>query len=112
MKKDKLYIVHVLEAIEKIEKYTKGLNKGQFLSKDNEIVQDAVIRELQVIGEAVKSFSEGIKEQNLSLPWRDIEGMRNKLIHEYFRVDLKVVWGTIQKDLPMLKKAMNELVEL
>lgn len=93
MGKDKLYITHVLEAIQKIEKYTKDLNKDQFLNKDNEIVQDAVIRELQVIGEAVKNFSEGIKERNLSLPWRDIEGMRNKLIHEYFRIDLKVVWG-------------------
>ena len=75
------------------------------------MIQDAVVRELEIIGEAVKRLSDQIKKDNSSIPLRAIGDMRNKLIHEYFSVDTKVVWGVIENDLSMLKEAMNSLVE-
>lgn len=109
MEKDKLYIEHILDAIKNIEEYIKDFNKQKFLEKKNHMTQNAVIRELEVIGEAVKNLSSKLKQENDFLPWRDIEGMRNKLIHEYFAVNLNTVWQATQKDIPILKEAMMRL---
>ena len=111
IKSDEPYIRHILDAINLIDSYVKDLKKEDFLSGNNKMVQDAVIRELEIIGEAIKLLSENIKKENSFLPWRDIGDMRNKLIHEYFGVDLNVVWRVIEKDLTVLKNAMNELLE-
>ena len=108
-KDDIVYIDHILDAISAIEEYVKGLTFKDFIKPKNRIVQAAVIRELQVIGEAVKKLSKQIKKENPDIPWRDITGMRDKLTHEYFAVNLEVVWLTIEKDIPFLKKIAKEL---
>ena len=111
IKSDEPYIRHILDASELIEGYVANLKKDDFLDRENKMAQDAVVRELEIIGEAVKLLSDKIKKENPSLPWRDISDMRNKLIHEYFGVDLNVVWSVVENDLPVLKKAMSELLK-
>lgn len=111
MDQDKLFIQHILDSILSIEEYTQNVSKEDFVSKkENKMMRAAVIREFEVIGEAVKNLSEEIKKSYPDLPWRDIANMRNKLIHEYFGVNMKVVWGAIKEDLPMLRQTMNELL--
>lgn len=109
--KDKSFLEHILESIKNIESYTQNINRQDFINKENKMMKAAVIREFEIIGEAVGRLSENIKRENPELPWRDISDMRNKLIHEYFAVNLAVVWGTIQDDLPILKKLVNKIME-
>ena len=108
-KSDEPYIKHMLDAINLIEGYVKDFDRGKFLDEKNKMTQDAVVREFEIIGEAVRRLSDEIKKENPSLPWRDIADMRNKLAHEYFAVDLNVVWGAIENDLQTLKRVMMEL---
>lgn len=108
MKKDpKILITHILQSIESVEKYSKGLEKDSFIL--NEEKQDAIIRKLEVIGEAVANLEEKFKEDYPHIPWQDISDMRNRLIHEYFAVDLELVWEVLKKDLPMLKKNILQI---
>jgi uncharacterized protein with HEPN domain len=107
MKNDLLYIDHILESIEKIESYTKDHSKRDF-SKNN-LVQDAVIRNFEIIGEASKKVSKDLKLKFPSISWKDISGMRDKLIHDYMGVDVDVLWTTIKKDLPLLKTQILEI---
>lgn len=109
--KDKTYFRHILESIENIENYVKGTGREEFTKKENKMMQAAVIREFEIIGEAVSRLSEKIKKENPELPWQDISDMRNKLIHEYFGVNLVIVWKTIEDDLPILKKLVKKIME-
>ena len=103
MKKDpKILIVHILQSIESVEKYSKGLEKERFMADEEK--QDAIIRKLEVIGEAVANLEDKFKESYPNIPWQDITDMRNRLIHEYFAVDLELVWEVVQKDLPVLRE--------
>ncbi|RJQ17025.1 DUF86 domain-containing protein [Candidatus Woesearchaeota archaeon] len=106
MKEDSFYIKHIAEAIKKIEEYAK--NKTQF--QQNTMIQDATIRQIEIIGEATKKISQKTK-QKYNLPWKDIAGMRDKLIHEYFGVDIAAVWKTVENDLPILKKEIEKMVK-
>lgn len=102
------YVAHILDAIGRISKYCEGLDETSFLL--NELVQDAVIRNFEVIGEASNNIDRLFPEfisQYPHLPLIDAYEMRNALAHGYFKVDLKVVWITIQKHLPPL---FDELV--
>jgi len=108
MKNDKVYIEHILEAIQTIETYMVGLDFETFLQ--NKMASDAIIRELEIIGEASNNISEEFQEENSDVPWRKIIGIRNTLIHEYFGVNKKVVWDTCEKDLPELKKFMEAVL--
>ncbi len=107
MKDDNVYVEHILSAIAKIEGYTEGFSLESFLK--NMLVQDGVMREIEIIGEASKNFSPEFKEKVKEIPWRDVVGMRNKLIHDYFEVDIEAVWKTVQEDIPFLK---NEFLKL
>ena len=109
MERDDAYTRHILAAIAAVENYTKGISQEQFLDKNNQMMQDAVIRELEVVGEAVKRLSDSLKEKSENVPWRDISDMRNILIHEYFGVDLEIVWETLQSDIPHLKKILSRV---
>lgn len=103
MKKDNtVYLQHILESIEKIDNYVEKLSLEDFLVSVE--AQDAVLRRLEVIGEAVKCLSSEYKESHPQIPWRKIAGMRDVLIHEYFQVDLEQVWNTLRIDLITLKK--------
>lgn len=105
MKDDSLYIDHILRSINNILEYTKGISKKDF-SKNN-LVQDAVIRNFEIIGEATKKVSKVYKQTHVKIPWKEMSGMRNKLIHDYIGVDIAVIWKTIKEDLPPLKKVLE-----
>jgi uncharacterized protein with HEPN domain len=105
MKDDSLYKDHILLSINNILEYTKGLNKKDF-SKNN-LVQDAVIRNFEIIGEATKKVSDVYKQVHFEIPWKEMSGMRDKLIHDYIGVDIAVIWKTIKEDLPPLKKILE-----
>ncbi len=101
IKDDRLYLRHILEAIEKVERYIGSAEYSRFAS--DEIIADAVIRQLEVIGEACTKLSEEFRRKAFEIPFRDIIDMRNTLIHNYAGVSLHIVWETCQKNLPELK---------
>jgi len=102
-----LYLNDILQSIDKIFKYVKGYTFEKFVKDDKTI--DAVIRNFSIIGEAGNRISEKIKEQYPKLPWFEIVGMRNKVIHEYFGLNNEILWKTIQDDLPRLKKELLKI---
>jgi uncharacterized protein with HEPN domain len=107
--KDPLILVsHILDSIYRIEQYMLDIDENSFY-KDF-LVQDAVIRNLEIIGEASRSLTKEFKGQKPDVPWRKINAMRNKLIHEYFIIDIETVWNVVQLDLPELKQAMLSLL--
>lgn len=108
MGNDQVYVRHILDAIEKIERYLAG-ESLEILFQD-EMLLDAVVRELEIIGEAAKNVSKEYRQKNPSMPWQSMTGMRNRLIHEYFGVDRKVVWDTCQTDIPELKKLVLNIL--
>jgi uncharacterized protein with HEPN domain len=107
MKDDLAFIDHILLCIEKIQDYTKDLTPNDF--NDNELVQDAVIRNIEIIGEASKKVSKDLKAQYPEVPWKEMSGMRDKLIHDYFGVDVDVVWKTVKEDIPYLKSLIENI---
>lgn len=99
----------IIEGIKRIERYIKKMDYQGFL-KDTK-TQDAVIRNLEIIGEAVKNISNGLKEKHQEIDWKSIAGMRDKIIHFYFGVNWEIVWDVIQKKLPELKKKLRPIIE-
>ena len=109
MANEDLYLKNILESIGKIERYVNGSDEKAFQADDK--TQDAVIRQLEVIGEAARLLPDEIKNANPQVPWRDISGMRNHLIHRYFKVDIEEVWRTAQNDLSPLKMEVEKILE-
>lgn len=107
-KDPKVLLGHVLESIDLIATYTKGMTKQTFLK--NHKAQDAVIRRLTIVGEATNNIPDEFMKKAPRIPARQIVGMRNMLIHEYLGVDMVVVWDTIRKDLPKLKGNVEKLL--
>ena len=106
MKDDSIYIDHIVQSIDNILEYTKVLNKKDFAK--NNLVQDAVIRNFEIIGEATKKVSNEYKQVHFKVPWKEMSGMRDKLIHDYIGVDIAVIWKTIKEDLSTLKKILED----
>ena len=101
MNKDyKVYLLHILDAIENIQFYTKGMPEEKFLK--NKLVQDGVIRNLEIIGEATKNIPLNIRSKYPNIEWKKISGMRDVLIHDYLGVDLERVWQVLKRRLPAL----------
>ena len=110
MSKDyKILVEHILESIKQIEKYTDNISEDDFIESMQ--TQDSVIRRLEIIGEAIGNFPEEIRKEHPDIRWNEISGMRNFLIHEYFGVDLYLIWETIESDIPKLKKQMKKIIE-
>jgi len=110
MKKDPLiFIKHILENIDKIEAFSKNLSK-KTLSK-NELKQYAIIRAIEVIGESVKNLPDSLKNKYPNVPWKEIAGTRDKMIHHYFGVDLNIVWDIISKEIPKLKEDIKDILK-
>ena len=103
------FLNHILDAITKIEKYIQNIDEESFIK--NDLVQDGVIRQIEIIGETVKRLSNDLKSQSPNIPWQDIAGMRDKLIHDYFGVDIDTVWLTAKKDIPQLKEEIKRIIE-
>lgn len=106
--RDKLYIGHIAECIERIEKYAKP---GRDYFMGDTLIQDAVMRNFEIIGEAVRQLSDKTLERTPDIPWHRIAAFRNVLIHGYMNVDLEQVWNVIENDLTNLKEAVNYLLK-
>jgi uncharacterized protein with HEPN domain len=109
MKDPKKFLQHILECINDIEEYALGKSKGDFLS--DKMLQDAIFRKIEIIGEATKNLPEDFKLKAPHIPWRDMAGTRDKLIHGYFGVDLNLTWDIVKDDLPKLKSDLSELLK-
>jgi uncharacterized protein with HEPN domain len=101
----RVYVADILESIGKIEEYTKGASRDDFMA--NTQTQDAVLRRLEIIGEAAKGIGEDVRSKYPAVPWKEIAGLRDVLIHAYFGVNLERVWKVIEGDLPELKKKVT-----
>ncbi|MDK2824956.1 Uncharacterized conserved protein, contains HEPN domain [Methanolobus vulcani] len=108
MKDNSVFLNYILDAINQIEEYTEYLTYEEFLEK--RLIQDAVIRQLEIIGEATKNISPSTTENYPLIPWKEIAGMRDKLIHVYFGVDLDEVWNTTKRDIPELKTVIETIL--
>lgn len=110
MKRDlRLYLDDILESIDKIKEYTDNISEGQFLS--NTQIQDAVLRRLEIIGEAVKHIPKRVRDRYTHIPWQKIAGARDILIHEYFGVRLMNAWNVVREDLDELRASMLRVRE-
>lgn len=112
MKKDKnikVYLSDIRDCILKIEEYLEGISEEHFYEDYEK--QDSVLRRLEIIGEAVKHLPDDTREKYPKIPWKDIAGTRDVLIHEYSGVNLKRIWKTVKKDLPELKKQVEEMLK-
>ena len=104
----KAYLVDIDDAIRKIEKYTKALSYKKFI--ENELILDGVVRNLEVIGEAVKQIPDDIKNKKSEIKWKKIAGLRDILIHSYFGIDTVIVWDIVANKIPELKHVVQEIL--
>lgn len=100
--------MHIREAIQRVFAYTTE-GKDAFFADPK--TQDAVVRNLEIIGEAAKNVSESLKTAYPDIPWKRVAGMRDKMIHKYFGVDLRLVWEVVERDLPALKRTLETILE-
>jgi len=105
---DILYLRHILDAIERIERYLHNVTREQF--EREELLQDGAIRQLEIIGEATRRLSKDLRGRYPEIPWRGMAGMRDKLIHDYLGVDLEMVWITATEDAPVLKEQIKTVL--
>lgn len=105
----KLYLADIENALAKIEQYTQGFSFEQFAA--NQLVIDAVVRNFEIVGEAVRNIPSEVTAAHPDIPWEKMIGMRNKVIHEYFGVDEEILWKTIQEDLPVFRGQIAKMLK-
>ena len=108
MKDDRVYFEHILLCIEKIEDYTK-MDKSLYM--ESTIIQDAVVRNLQVLAESTQRISDRVKTNYPDTEWQAISGFRNILVHDYLGLDLKLIWSVVEKRLPPLRLEVEKMLE-
>jgi uncharacterized protein with HEPN domain len=100
---------HILDSIDSVNQYTKDKSEQQFISSPE--VQDAVLMRLSVIGEAAKNLPSSLREKHNSIDWKAVIGLKNIIVHQYFGVDIKIVWNIVKDDLPKLKSEVKEMLK-
>ena len=108
MRDDRVYLLDILEAIERIEKYTA---QGREAFEVNELIQTWDVHHIQIIGEATRKLSQDLRIHYSEVPWTQIMAMRNILVHDYFRIDLDEVWLVIEGDIPVLKERVEFILK-
>lgn len=108
MRDDRERLLDIQEAIARIERYAA---RGRAVFEQDELIQTWIIHHLQIIGEAVRSFSAAYQQQHPEVPWSQITGMRNILVHHYFGIDVAVVWAVVERDLPSLKQQVAAMLD-
>jgi uncharacterized protein with HEPN domain len=108
LKDNTLYLIHIFECIERIEKYVFGLDQEQFFN--DSLIQDAVLRNLQVMSESTQRLSDNFKDKYKEIEWAKISGLRNILVHDYLGVDLETVWNIVATKLPQLKEVIKDYI--
>ena len=106
--RDKSRLEHILQAIERIRRYTKGKTFDDFIADD--MMYYAVVKNIEILGEASNMLTEEFREAHPNTPWKQVNGMRNYIVHEYFQVDNNVVWDVITTDLLLLEKQIIEYI--
>ncbi len=106
---DKLYLYDIAECCRKILEYSEGISNEEF--QTNVMLQDAIVRNIEIVGEASKNLTSETRENNPQIAWRDIMRMRDKIVHHYFRLKLDVIWDTIKQDIPTLKPEIENILE-
>jgi uncharacterized protein with HEPN domain len=106
-KDDSVYLDHILASLNKIINYVNDHDLNSFLQSEQ--TQDAVIRQLEIVGEATKRISKEFRAKHNAIPWTEMAGMRDKLIHDYIDVDLWIVWETTQQDVPKLQEQLSKI---
>jgi uncharacterized protein with HEPN domain len=108
MNEERLYLTHILECIDWIESYTR---EGYIAFAGSHQIQDAVIRNFEVMGEATRRLSQTVRDAHPEVPWRQVAGFRDVLIHDYFGIDLDEVWGVVTINLPVLKQQIESILQ-
>jgi uncharacterized protein with HEPN domain len=108
MKDSSVYLRHIVDAIQRVERHLAGVSREEFF--EAELVQDAVVRQLEIIGEAARNLPEDLRGEHSDVPWGQIVGLRNRLVHAYFQVDLAIVWEIAALDLPLLKAQVETIL--
>jgi len=107
-KDDTVYLRHILDAIERIAGYVQGVSAERF--PHDRLLQDGVVRQLEIIGEASRNLSAEFRQTYVEVPWSQIIVLRNRIIHAYFDVNLRVVWEIVRDDLPSLKQQVEQIL--
>jgi uncharacterized protein with HEPN domain len=106
---DTVYLYHIRDACDRIAQYLQGVSSNKF--NNTPLLQDGVIRQIEIIGEAIKRVSRDMHSTYPEIPWKDIAGMRDKLIHDYFGVDIDTVWLTAKEDIHILKDQVIKILQ-
>ena len=104
------FLSHIIKSLELINQYSSKMSKHDFYMEQEK--QDAIIRRLEIIGEATKNLSENFRKRYPDIPWKDMAGMRDILAHKYFGIDLEIAWNTIQNKLPEVEPKIREIYNL
>jgi hypothetical protein len=104
---DHILLADIMVAIEKIQRYTAGYDQDRFLADERTI--DAVVRNLEIVGEAVRQLSDAFKQDHQKIPWHQMAGLRNRIVHGHFGLDLDIIWHVVANDLPGLKLQLMSL---
>lgn len=107
MRTDRVRVLDAIEAIERIEKHTR---LGEVAFRQDELIQNWVVRHLQILGEAIRCLSPELRARYPELPWSEVVGMRNILVHDYFDIDQDVVWLVVEHDLPALRHSLGSML--